>query len=348
KRLLIVGSGLSGICVAHTAIQYDFDITITSNPNLSNCSKIAAGIWNPIVFKRLTKSWNIDDALPKLNSFYASIETLLGISIAKERKIIKPLNTEEQKLWNKKQNELNNYISPVKNNDGINYTDYQINKHYGEVLNSGNINLPILLEASLNYFKREFTFQEENFDYRELTVFDTLSYKNYSYDYVIFCEGYLVKNNPWFNYIPLKPVKGEVLEIESENLKPLNDIVNHNGFILALENNKFKVGATYNWDDLTENPTEEGKSTLEKIINRLIDKPYSITKHAAGVRPSSIDRRPVIGPHPKHKNLFVFNGMGTKGVMLAPLMAEHLFNYICKAETIPEEVNVARFNDKLI
>ena len=46
----------------------------------------------------------------------------------------------------------------------------------------------------------------------------------------------------------------------------------------------------------------------------------------------------------EHKNVYIFNGLGTKGVMLAPYFAQKLFNHIKLNETLPEEVNVARFN----
>ena len=39
---------------------------------------MAAGLWNPIVFKRITKSWKADGLIDELERFYPKIEKTLG------------------------------------------------------------------------------------------------------------------------------------------------------------------------------------------------------------------------------------------------------------------------------
>ena len=64
---------------------------------------------------------------------------------------------------------------------------------------------------------------------------------------------------------------------------------------MPLGNDLYKVGATYEWENLNDIPTENGKAELLKKINSVITSPYKIISHDAGVRPSVIDRRPVVG-----------------------------------------------------
>ena len=144
--------------------------------------------------------------------------------------------------------------------------------------------------------------------------------------------------------MPLKPAKGEIITIETEGLEIGTDIINKNAFIMHLKNNTYKFGATYNWDDLNDTNSESGLKDLESKIEKIINCQFEIVNQEAGVRPSVIDRRPVLGRHPKHENLFIFNGMGTKGVMLAPYFAQKLINFIRFNEHLNEEVNVLRFN----
>jgi glycine/D-amino acid oxidase-like deaminating enzyme len=80
-----------------------------------------------------------------------------------------------------------------------------------------------------------------------------------------------------------------------------------------------------------------------KKINSVITSPYKIISHDAGVRPSVIDRRPVVGNHPQYKNAFIFNGFGTKAVMLAPYFAKQLVSNIKNNFAINSEVNPERF-----
>ena len=63
---------------------------------------------------------------------------------------------------------------------------------------------------------------------------------------------------------------------------------------------------------------------VEKL-KKVIDVPYKIIGQAAGIRPAVKDRRPLVGIHKTHKNLAVLNGLGTRGVMIAPTLAKELF-----------------------
>jgi glycine oxidase len=72
--ILIVGSGLAGSILATQYLLKNRKVSIIDAPQLSLSSKVAAGIWNPVVFKRLTKSYLADDLIPYLNTFYSEAE----------------------------------------------------------------------------------------------------------------------------------------------------------------------------------------------------------------------------------------------------------------------------------
>ena len=119
---------------------------------------------------------------------------------------------------------------------------------------------------------------------------------------------------------------------------------NKKAFVLPVGNKRFKVGSTYEWDDLTEQTTEKGKVSIVERLDALIDVEYQIEDQWAGVRPTIVDRRPVLGRHPHFPNLYVFNGLGTKGVMLAPKFAEIMANYLIEESSeLPAEIDVKRF-----
>ena len=100
---IIVGRGLAASVIAHTLHEEKISFKVIGDQNLSNCSKVAAGIWNPIVFKRLTKSWLADDIVPFLNKFYTSCEQRVNKKLITQRQLLKPFTEEqEKKLWLKK------------------------------------------------------------------------------------------------------------------------------------------------------------------------------------------------------------------------------------------------------
>ncbi|MCA1759666.1 MAG: FAD-dependent oxidoreductase, partial [Bacteroidales bacterium] len=123
-----------------------------------------------------------------------------------------------------------------------------------------------------------------------------------------------------------------------------NYILNKQIFVLPVGNQRFKIGSTYDWQDLSEQPTEMGKQSIIERFEKLVTVEYSLEQHWAGIRPAVSDRRPVLGVHPKYRNLFVFNGLGTKGVMLAPYFAKEMVNrLIIENYMLNFEVDLQRF-----
>jgi glycine oxidase len=346
---IVVGQGLAGSVLALKLIESGNSVMVIDKPDLSLCSKVAAGIWNPIVFKRLTKSWMIDELLPEMLRFYKQTEINFNIKLITERNIVKLFSEQQEAdLWTKKANgELQDYLDKkiYKSNNyhGINNSEFGFSK----VLRSGNLDVNVFLKAAQNYLIQKESLLNEIFNYSELQITDDISYKNVKAKNIIFADGYLIKNNPFFKYIPLKPAKGETITIENQELEIGKDIINKNSFLMHLKDNAYKLGATYNWDDLNDTISDSGLKELESKMNKIIipavGTKSKIVEQQAGVRPSVIDRRPILGRHPEHQNLYIFNGMGTKGVMLAPYFAQKLINYIKFNEPLNEEVNVVRF-----
>lgn len=202
--------------------------------------------------------------------------------------------------------------------------------------------MPVFLEATTRFFGKEIL--DEEFLYSQLKVDENgVEYQGLKAKHLVFCEGYLVKNNPYFRWIPLKPAKGEVLTVKVKDLDLGDEIMTKAAFIMGTKEGEYKVGATYEWTELNEEPTEKARLDLETKLQGILNTEYEVIGHDAGVRPSSSDRRPIIGPHPLYPNLFIFNGLGTKGVMLAPYFAKKFVNFYLQKEALQANVHVSRF-----
>jgi glycine oxidase len=346
--LLIVGGGIAGNTLTLQCIKHGKKVMLIDEATLSLSSKVAAGIWNPIVFKRLTKSYLADELIPYLNVFYKEAEALLQTSFIRSVDIVKFLNeTNEIIFWQKKaQGELQKYL--VNTIKEMPYADVLQNsdKAYSRVTQSGVLEVTSYINASLRYLETIGSLLREKFDYNLLEIKENhIIYKAIRAKKIVFCEGHLIQKNIYFSYIPMKPVKGEIITIHSEQLQ-LNEIINKGIFILPLGEHVYKVGATYNWADLNDIPTETGIQQLEENFKKLISAPYTILKKEAGVRPSTVDRRPVLGFHPDYPQLGIFNGFGTKGVMLCPYLSEIFYKFIYENAKLPDELNVRRFQPK--
>ena len=341
---ILVGQGIAGSVLSLSLIKAGYTVCVIDSPNLSKSSRVAAGIWNPIVFKRLTKSWLADELVPELQLFYNFCEKELNTTLIHQRSIIKAFTEEQEKnLWIKKSNDGNLFLDNQTHEDLAVDANYTV-KSYSKVLQAGNLDVAHFIESVKTYLKNNQSYLEEEFDYTKLDIKDNaVGYNSICANHIIFCDGHLITKNPYFSWIPMKPAKGEVLTIHCTSLKLKQDIFNKGFFILPLGNDLYKVGATYEWEQLNDIPTEKGRDELIKKINSVVTSPYQIISHDAGVRPSVIDRRPVVGAHPEFKNVFVFNGLGTKAVMLAPYFAKQLVASIQNNAPIDSEVNPNRF-----
>jgi glycine/D-amino acid oxidase-like deaminating enzyme len=344
---IIVGQGLAGSVLAISLIKAGFKVCVIDEPKLSLSSKVAAGIWNPVVFKRLTNSWLADELVPELMDFYTWFEQETNSGMIQNRHIIKPFTEEQEKnLWLKKAQTDNEFLDK-QTYENLFITTQQSITSYSKVLNAGNLDVISFLYCAKNYIEHNGMFIEEQFDFDQLKNADsTIHYQSVSSKNIIFCEGHLITQNPFFNWIPMKPAKGEILTIHCEELLLEKDILNKGIFILPLGNHTYKVGATYEWENLDDTPTEKRKIELQQKLDMVIQTPYAIIKHEAGVRPSVTDRRPVIGCHPELNNYFVFNGFGTKAVMLAPYFAKQFVEHIKHFSPIHPEVDTQRFYKK--
>jgi len=344
---IIVGQGLAGSVLAYSLMQQGQKILVVDKEAKTSSSKIAAGLCNPVVFKRLTKSWMIDEVLPVAKEFYRAQEEFLGDQFYFDIPLYKLFVDEsEQNFWKQKSNEphLFDWID-----DKVKYSfdKEKVNYPFGasKTLQSGFLKTANWLAKFKNYLIEKNSYLNQKFDYTKIKFEDAgVTWNNYKAKKIIFCEGYQCINNPYFDWLPFKLTKGEVLTVNFEKLD-LEHAINKGVFILPYGED-YKLGATYNWDELDEIPTSEGREQLLKKAAKFIDDEIKIVDHKAGVRPTVSDRRPLLGVHPEHNQLAVFNGLGTKGVMLAPYFANKMVHLMLKNEPLPIEVNINRFTKK--
>lgn len=342
--VLIVGQGIAGSVLALSLIKAGYTVCVIDQSNLSLSSKVAAGIWNPVVFKRLTKSWMANDLITELLDFYTCCETELNTALITKRKILKSFTEEQEKnLWLKKAQSDNPFLDPEVY-EKYELTSSQKLNSYSFVLEAGNLDIITFLNSVKTYLEHQRAYIDEPFEHKLLTTTPSgVQYKDVNAGAVVFCEGYLVKRNPFFDWIPMKPAKGEVITIRCDGLKLDSHILNKGIFILPSGDSCYRVGATYEWETLNDEPTPQRKEELVEKLKTLIQLPFEVLKHEAGVRPAVIDRRPVVGVHPALNTHFIFNGFGTKAVMLAPYFAKQLVNHLVHGGIMDAEVDPARF-----
>lgn len=341
-KVLVVGCGVAGICLTHELLETGCDVKLIDNGKNAS-SVVAAGIINPLVFRRMTLSWRVSELIPFAREKYRAIEQLTKTSFFHPL-VIRRLFASQQELefWKEKQAlpEFSNYMESLTEED-LDFPLEQNTYGTGRVKQASYIDTDAFIRANRTYFLSAGILSEENFTHNELNPESAL-YKGTHYDYILFAEGKDAKSNPLFEYLPLQQTKGELLTIRSESMYAAESL-NRKCFLLPLGNQQFKVGSTYAWDTDDTIPTEEGKQAIMENLKSVSNEPYQIIEHRAGVRPTVPDRRPLLGKHPKYPRMVIANGLGTKGYMLAPLIMHELVNHLLKGTEIHTESHINRF-----
>lgn len=341
-RYLIVGQGIAGTLLAWEFTKRGVDFAVVRSPDKPSSSMIAGGLINPINLRtfRLVRFGNEYMDFCKL--IYNELDSFFGTEFFHQLACEKFIHNHEEDLLLKGTERLSHYLSdnPPDLHKGIKKGKRIVFKH------TGYLDASLLLDTFKGFLIKENKLIERNFDHALLNVTNNLSYDGEKYDKVIFCEGAHPLNNPWLRSIPFAFNKGELIEIESMDLD-VDKIVRDEIFLLPLGKGRFKVGATYSHSPVNRNPSVEGRNQLVEKLDKILDVPYEIVGHYAGIRPSTKDRMPVIGPLKSTPSLIVFNGLGSKGFMMAPYWANHLVNCIMDSNLkINPLVDVNRFGNK--
>ncbi|HEY8401532.1 MAG TPA: FAD-dependent oxidoreductase [Cytophagaceae bacterium] len=342
---LIIGQGLAGTVMAETLLGRKKKIMVMGDSAGDSASMVAAGLFNPITGKRMVRTWRASELFPFMDRFYSELEKKLKVKFKHSKPIYKPFSSiQEQNFWisNSTSEENEKFVNTKVQHEK--YSNYIHNEFGGfETAYSGNIDLPELLGVYREYLISINSYREYQWKPSELLfTAEGVQVADIKADKIIFCEGYKAKDNPFFNWLPLGKTKGEVLTIAIDDF--LKDaIVNKSVFVLPTEDKHYKVGSTYKWEFDDVGPTEEGRAEILSKLDEFIKCDYKVVAHEAGIRPTVKDRRPLLGMHPEYPALVIFNGLGTKGVSLAPFFADQLASYLEGNKELEEEVNIKRF-----
>ena len=321
-KTLIVGAGLAGTLTAWGMYKRGEDFSVYDNGNPS-ASLVAAGIFNPVSFKRVVEVWNAEEHMKVMLETYIEIEDELGVKFLNKLPIIRIFPNEQYRdHWKSRLesgHEVAKWISPIQNEvpEGV-----VAPFGFGLVKNAGWVNLPKMIEGIKSKFP-------DRFDQNSWKISDGIPEK---FDRVIDCRGVGAKkelNNLGYK---LASDHGEVLTLKSTNFAQQDYTINKIKWLMPFQKNLFKLGATYTWGLEESKPTVEGKiellETIKPALKPSISENFEVVNHESGLRPTSHDRRPYVGELENNSGIFILNGLGTRGVLVAPLMVKKLVDQI--------------------
>jgi glycine oxidase len=338
---IIVGQGLARSCLALQLMQRGKQILVIDKHQENAATQVAAGLFNPITGRNMKKTWLADVLFPYLHDFYNQAEQITGRSFFYPMNLYRPfVSIEDQNEWMGKSADpsMSEFVENV-HTTPIEVTQVR-NEFGGLVLKQcGYLNTIDFSKAVRNYINENAVLLDENFIEEDLHIdSDYVTYHTYQAKKIIFCSGESVQTGKLFSWLPIRPLKGEVLTIKTN--EAISKIYNRGVYVVP---GIWKVGATYQFQDTTRTITQEGLKELLEKLNELVAFSYEVIGQSWGMRPTTPDRRPILGPHPEHKSVVIFNGLGTKGVSLAPYFSHVLTEWLEKGSPVNKEVDIQRY-----
>ena len=341
---LIVGQGIAGTILSYSLMKAGKSVIVIENGKRKSSSRVAAGIFNPITGRKMVKSWYADRLFPALHTFYPALENFTNSSFFHQRDMYIPFDSQEkQNTWiaNSAEEE---YAPYIKGFDRKLYAN-ELHAEYGGMIltQSGYVDIPQMLDSYQLKLEKNGQYINDEFQFSDLKLVENgIEWKGIIAEKLFFCDGIESASvNPFFNWLAFRPVKGELLKVRFEK-NYFQHGINRGCWILPQPDNTCKIGATYDNRNLNYDITSKAKNTLIEKLEQLTSLPYQIVDQLTGIRPATYDRRPFIGLHPVYNQIGIFNGLGAKGISLAPYFAMHFTEVLLKGIPLMGLVDISR------
>lgn len=343
---LIIGQGLAGSLLAWELMERGAKALIVDNAR-SNASRIAAGLINPVTGMRFVKGQDTDRQLQDALKLYHRLKAHFGQSFYIEKPMLRIIRNENELEYCKKRlqdHQYQNYIDRFIDSEMV---ESPISAPLGCLLQkqTGFLLTRPLLNCLKEFFIAKNSFVETDITYQDIKEEkNSVHWRNIEAGMVVFCEGYQATENPWFSWLPFQPAKGEILTLTAQN--PLPDkIVNYGNWLIPINQYTFRIGATFDRENLDTRPTESGRQLLLTSLAKVCPgvKPETTIAHRANIRPCTLDKNPFIGTHPRNNKIAIFNGFGSKGSLLIPGYAIPFARYLLNKIPVSEDADIKRY-----
>ena len=350
--ILIIGGGIIGLSIAWRLIGIGKKVIIIDKKNLGKeASWAAAGMLSgrldlkPCEKKLLPIFEKSHLAWPK---FAEELENKSGKSIGYKKegtlRVACDLH-EEKKLKNNydflKNNKVNiTWLSGDKIRDKEPYVSNNVLSGFFSP-DDHHVNNRYILDALITILKKN----KNNCIFKENTeVEKIITNKNQvigvkTNNEIIKTKEIIVCSGAWTSKIknieikevPIRPVKGQMICLK---MPKGNSLLKHilwreNVYLVPRDNSDLIIGATEEEMGYDKSLTVGGIYNLLKIAREVLPaiEDLSIVESWSGLRPTSRDDAPIIGPSKKLKGLIYATGHHKNGILLAPLTSSVIKNY---------------------
>ncbi|MFN8708060.1 MAG: FAD-dependent oxidoreductase, partial [Planctomyces sp.] len=336
---IIIGQGLAGTALAWHLIWSGQRVTIIDRCESVTASRIAAGLLTPVTGQRQTRSADYDLLWSAAETFYRKVEHETSERffqpILSTRFFVSP--QERDQFLGQRTGRLKETTELVVSPDSGEVVGYRMTP-------SGRLDTPIYLDASREWFRTHQEFIQADIDVKnDIQVVNEgtmirLPNQGVEATTLVFCQGYQSSLNPWFPGIPDGPVRGDILRVRIDGYRQTG-VVHQGVWVVPTACEEYLIGATYDRDNLTAEPSPEGRKELQQKLRSITDSPVEVIEHQTAVRAGMRNRQPLGIFHKETPSIGLLTGMGAKGALLSPTAAARLSEMIINGTNQRTETN---------
>ena len=339
---LIVGQGLAGSLLAWHLLEAGKRVLVVDRDEPDTSSKVAAGLVTPLAGSRFNLPVSLDERLDYARGFYWKLEELSGEPLFHHRRIARLFqNPGEKSAWTSRlENEGERY---ARYHGALEIDQARFRLPYGgfEMREGGWLDVPAFLE-----FTRQTLLESASYAIGRVNSADValdeagIRWKNIKASKIIFCEGWQGNQNRFFDWVPMNPALGDILELDIPELSDESRIISRGGWLIPMGDGRFRTGSNYRHQFESAGPGEAGRNEILKKLEAITPVIPVVVRHRAAVRPIIRRSQVFMGIHPAHPQVAFFNGLGSKGVLNGPWHASRLAAHLLSGKALPPEADL--------
>ncbi len=347
---IIVGAGLAGACAALALSRRTRVLVLDAAQPAAGASGAAAGLVNPLMGQKARLVWQADAALAAL---HATLHEADATALFQGTGLLRPATNaaQAQRLHDVAQT-LPHHAAWLPA-DAARERFPGLVMHTGALLvrQGGAIRVPDYVDALLKAAQRcgaevqtglHVDGWGENAEGAFVTIHDGAD-RLYARR-VVLAIGYGYHRHPALRALNLHAIKGQTVRVTRPEALPPDGLLplSGQGYVVP-DGEAFVIGSSYERGFTDLSPGEEQTRQILAKAARMLPalKDTAVLDATAGVRVTVPGTRlPMLGPLPGHARIWLFTGLSSKGLLMAPLMARNLPVFFDNPETIPPEVRV--------
>lgn len=339
--VLVAGQGIAGTLLARELLNRGLEVLIADSNISPSSSQVAGGLVHPIVPRTGGLTWRAEALFPAVNHYYHAIEEETGHGFFHAMPMAFVADSEQDKRhWKKAAEKLGSHW--LEWHDAL----PEMPLRSGALTRqSGRLDVAGLCTHYRQQWMAQGRYLQQALPWEEL---------RYEQGYwhwgkirarmLVLCTGAFAQGRKPVEVLPFHLTRGELLSLRVSNPQQMPSyMVKKKVFVIPLGEGVFRIGSTYDWNNLTPLPTEAGREMLLQQFRDLIPDAgsYEIIAHDSAIRPTVGRRRPFMGQHPEFPQLFICNGWGSKGASLAAVLIPELVSCMLHGTPVHRETDIA-------